>query len=170
MTYSLDLDMDGLTRALDLAPAILAQELARWATEGTLFVQREIVERTPRGVGAGAGLAGSIQAEPVQVLGDQVVGVVGTSLSYALPVELGSRPHFPPPQALETWVAEKFNLRGPEEIQATALAVARKIAHRGTPARHMFRDGLAAAEPELHEQAAIALDRALGRIEAEGGR
>ncbi|MBI1386284.1 MAG: hypothetical protein GC150_15365 [Rhizobiales bacterium] len=156
---------EAAARAFEMAPAIMAEEMARWATEGTFFLQREIVERTPLGVGAGGGLAGSIQSEPAQVLADAVIGVVATSIGHAIPVELGSRPHFPPPAALEAWVAEKVALRAPDEIKSAALAVARKIAKHGTKGAFMFRDGLAAATPELERQATLAAERALTRIE-----
>jgi hypothetical protein len=34
-----------------------------------------------------------------------VIGVVGSPLAYALPVEIGTRPHFPPVAAILDWVA-----------------------------------------------------------------
>lgn len=53
---------------------------------------------------------------------------------YALPLEEGSRPHFPPLKALEGW-AERHNI--------PVFLVARKIAREGTKGRFMWRDGFA---------------------------
>lgn len=57
---------------------------------------------------------------------------------YGAPVELGTKPHFPPPHALLGWVKKRFNPNSEEEAMQIAWAVARKIAKRGTKAQHFF--------------------------------
>ena len=120
------------------APEITRRELTAAATEGSLLLEREVKEATPVGIGGGGGLRGSIAAQAPVVLGDQVIGVVGTALAYAVPVELGTKPHFPPVQPLKDWVRLKLDIQDEEEIEDVAWRIARKIAVRGTEGAHMF--------------------------------
>lgn len=62
----------------------------------------------------------------VRLQGNSVEGVVGSNLKTALWQETGTRPHWPPIAALETWARR----HGTE-----AFLVARAIARRGTKAR-----------------------------------
>jgi hypothetical protein len=76
----------------------------------TMYLEGEVKERTPAAHGT---LKQSISSE-VHELGDAVIGVVGSPLAYAVPVELGTRPHFPPVDAIEDWVNVKLGMAGPE--------------------------------------------------------
>jgi hypothetical protein len=57
---------------------------------------------------------------------------------YALPVEDGTRPHFPPPQALIPWVMRRFSPSSEKEALSIAWAIATNIKKRGTKGAHMF--------------------------------
>jgi len=82
--------------------------------------------------------------------GRTIQGGVGTNVAYALPVELGSRPHWPPLAPIELWVRRK--LRIPDRrAKAVAFLVARKIARRGTAPRKIFALGLEDAKPAMAE-------------------
>ena len=59
---------------------------------------------------------------------DKIQGIVGSNVKYAPYVELGTRPHWPPIAALETWARSHGT---------SAFLVARAIARRGTKA-HKF--------------------------------
>lgn len=146
--------------ALASAPGILLEELAPAIVEGQLLLEREVSERTPSFQGL---LRDSIGAEPLEVRGTTVSGSVGTALAYALPVELGARPHMPPVEPLVDWVRRKLG-KGGKEGRGVAWAVARKIAKKGTPAHHMFRDGLAATQDQIGELLRDAAERAVRRI------
>lgn len=61
------------------------------------------------------------------------VGVVGSNLTYAPPMEYGTRPFWPPLAALETWARRHGT---------TAYVVARAIARRGLRARKFLRRAL----------------------------
>lgn len=68
---------------------------------------------------------------------------------YADPVETGSRPHFPPPEALLLWVKKKFGATSEKQALSIAFAVARKIAKRGLKPFRMFARAMATLEPEI---------------------
>jgi hypothetical protein len=144
---------DELAAAFAAAPELVRRRLNVYMNGATMYLQSEIQERTPTS-GHGT-LRGSFSSE-VHELGDSVVGVVGTPLAYAIPVELGTRPHFPPVDAIEDWVNVKLGITGPEG-KRVAYAIARKIAARGTKGAFMVQRGFDAARPELERQADLLL-------------
>lgn len=160
---SVRLEADGLRRLMAEAPRIIIEELTAGITEASMLAEREIRERTPT---SGAGLLrDSIGALPVEISGEAVRGGVATSLSYAAPVETGSRPHRPPVEPLYDWVQRKLGLRG-KEAMGVASAIAAKIAKEGTKGAFMFRDGFAAVEGQIMDILGGAIDRATARIAA----
>lgn len=158
--------IDGLEEIAALwaqAPEIMEEELERTTWEAELLLEREIKDRTPVGVGGAGGLRGSIAAQPPRVLAGNVLGVVGTSVSHAVPVELGTRPHFPPLQPLEDWARQKLGVSA-EQAPGVALAIARKIAARGTPGVGMFHMAFALNRGQvrrMYEQANVRIVRRL---------
>lgn len=77
-------------------------------------------------------LRASITSE-VRVGGSQgkdVIGVIGSNVKYAPYMELGTKPHFPPPAALAVW-ARRHGLN--------AFVVARSIAAKGLKARRYLQ-------------------------------
>jgi HK97 gp10 family phage protein len=62
----------------------------------------------------------------VKSSGKETIGIVGSNVKYAPFMELGTRPHFPPIAALETW-ARRHGM--------SAYVVCRAIARRGLRAR-----------------------------------
>jgi hypothetical protein len=148
---------------LQRAPEIVRPELHRAALEGSLLLERAVKDLTPVGIGGGGGLRGSIAAQPTAQLGEEVIGVVGTAMAYAVPVELGTRPHFPPIQPLKDWVRLKLDIRDDDEAEGVAWAIARKIAVHGTEGVHMFRD----AFEQNRRQVVGMFEAAHGRIVAK---
>ncbi|MGE0256909.1 MAG: hypothetical protein AB7N54_19970 [Alphaproteobacteria bacterium] len=155
-----------LGAAWEQAPEMVLEELATGVLEATLLLEREVRERTPTGVGADAGLRGSISGREPEILADQVIGVVGTALAYALPVELGTRPHRPPVGPLIDWARAKFGVDR-AEAERIGWAVQRKIAARGTEGAAMFRTGFDANRPQVEAIMARAHQRIVERL-AEG--
>lgn len=152
-------------RALSRGPEIYVEEMTAAVTEGSLLLEREIKELTPT---SGAGTTReSIGALPVTISGAAVAGGVGTSIAHALPLELGSRPHWAPIEPLEDWVRRKLGLRG-DEAKSAARGVRFKIAKKGTKGAFMFRDGAKATEPQILSIFERAADRANARIEELG--
>lgn len=149
--------------ALGDSPELFARTFEPAVWQASLLAQREIVERTPRGVTTA--LANSIQARDPEILADGVIGAVGTSLDYAEPVELGSRPHFPPIEPLQLWVQAKLGISDPDESERVAYAIAWKIKARGTEGAFMFRDGLAAVEDQVRAIYSRAGETFLGELQ-----
>jgi hypothetical protein len=141
-----ELALKGFDELVDLwsqAPELVQRELTSAAWASSLRVEREVRERTPKGANGFLGM--SIAAlEPVVIPGG-VMGIVGTSLGYAEPVELGTKPHMPPVQPLVEWAEVVLGLDGKDAEQA-AWAIARKISKKGTEGAFMFRDGFAVSE------------------------
>tara|TARA_R110000824_G_scaffold118575_2_gene270880 strand:- start:435 stop:953 length:519 start_codon:yes stop_codon:yes gene_type:complete len=156
-----DIDLEA---AFKMAPEIVVEELTITTYEAELLVQREVQDLTPVGVGAGGGLRGSIGAQEPIVNGIDVVGRVSTAAAHAVPVELGTRPHFPPVEPLIDWVVAKLGIAAPEAA-GVAWRIALKISRKGTEGAHMFERGLDATRGQvlrMYEQCMIRIGRRLG--------
>ncbi|WP_316978046.1 hypothetical protein [Shumkonia mesophila] len=152
-----------VARAFGEAPEIVIEELAAAAWKSELLLERETKENTPVGIGGGAGLKGSISAREPEVLADGVIGMVGTPLVHAVPVELGTKPHFPPIQPLADWARLKLGVR-PEEARSVGYLIARKIAARGTEGAFMFTRALDSCRAQIEGYFAAAAGRILARV------
>lgn len=159
---SLKLDGEAVGRVLRAAPAIVDADIVPAILESQFLLEREVRDRTPTS-GAGT-LRDSIGALPIVIGASEVVGEVGTSLSYAQPVESGSKPHRPPVEPIAEWVRRKLGKR-PEEAKSIAWAIAGKIAKEGSPGAFMFRDGLAAVQSQILEILGSGVERALSHID-----
>jgi hypothetical protein len=85
---------------------------------------------------------------------------------YGLFVELGTRPHFPPPAALEGWVRRRLGVTEGRQAREVAFLIARKIARAGTPGHLFFQRAL-----EQNEDRVVAMiDEELGRALAGAER
>ena len=152
-------DIGNLVDAWEVAPELVRNELTAATYEAELLLEREIKEDTP--VGATGLLRQSIHSEAPVALSNTVIGVVGTASMHALPVELGTRPHFPPIEPLIDWVQAKLDIRDEEQAEGVALAIARKIAVRGTLGVGMFHRNFHQLRPQIdrmykHARARIA--------------
>ena len=135
----------------ELRAAVLAGErsgLARIGARG----QQLVMENWPQGAtGFGAdSVAWKFEGQAVTIFEGAPADV------YAAPVEFGARPHMPPSSALLLWVKQKLQIDDEKKAASVAFLVARKIARRGTPARHMFQraqDQLLAEAPGILEKA-----------------
>lgn len=160
MEYAIDYSaLKTIEDAYRRMPAVVSEELHAAVTEADLLIHREATERMPVGAGGASGLKGSLFHEE-QVNGPYATGLVATAISYAVPVELGTRPHFPPIEPLIDWVKAKLGVSGDVEARGVAFAIARKIAVRGTKAQRPFGLTFQALEGQVAE----IFDRALGRI------
>lgn len=155
----------GLRRMLSAAPSVVLDEMRLAMLEASMLAEREVKERTPTS-GAGT-LRDSIGALPVMMGGGRVTGGVGTALSYAAPVELGSKPHWAPMAPLLEWVQRKLGKTG-DDAEQVAGAIRFKIAQHGTEGHFMFRDGVAHVSDAVLAMFAGAMVRAARRV--EGGQ
>lgn len=166
------LDADALITISDaflLAPTIVRAELRGFLTRVVAHLQAEVVERTPKAHGH---LQRSIIGDVVDLPGLAIEGVVGTSLAYALPVEIGTGPHWAPIEPLRDWVKAKANLEGTyfdgvtgkrprneagrnardKAVERIARRVQIAIARRGTLAVGMFHGAEAANASLIQSQ------------------
>lgn len=164
MEYSIDYsELQRIEDAYRQAPQIVREELEAAVTEADLLIYREVSDRVPVGAGGAAGLKGSLFHEE-QVSGATVSGLVATAIAHAVPVELGTKPHFPPIEPLIDWVRAKFGISGEKEARGAAFAIARKIAMRGTKAQLPFGITFQALEGQVKDIFNRAAERMTVRI------
>lgn len=157
----IDIDgLDELRAAWRQAPEIVRAELTAAMGEADSLLEREVKEATPTAHGL---LRGSIFGVE-EVSDTQVLGVVGTAMKHAIPVELGSKPHFPPIEPLIDWVRVKLGITGDKEAKAAAFAIARTIASRGTLGVGMFHRTFARERAHLDTIFAGARNRIAARL------
>lgn len=163
MSISIQLTgLDAVISGWEKAPQMMADELAKFAEGAALFMQGEIQERTPAAAGL---LKQSFIASDAARLSDGVIATVGTSLNYAVPVELGTKPHMPPVQAIADWVKVKLGIGGPAG-EKIAWAIARKISKVGTKGAHMVQKAFDAGKPEVERQFAATIERIKNNLAA----
>ena len=107
-------------------------------TEALMLLERVIKEKTPYGAGP-IHLRDTI-AGKVSASGEKVTGILGTPAEYGEPVELGTKPHFPPVGPIQHWVETKLGYSG-REARSVAFLIARKISKKGTKGAKMFTTG-----------------------------
>lgn len=115
--------------------------------DATLLVQRDARKLCPVDTGR---LRSSIVPEVRQQTG-VVIGVVGSNVTYAAAMEFGTRPHWPPLDALEPW-ARRHGM--------SAFLVARAIARRGIKGRRYLRGALEQNAKRIH----VLIERAVQMI------
>ena len=141
-------DLARLQAAFAKNPAVVREEMLRAVTEADLLTTREAIDRMPVGAGGASGLKGSV-FHVEQATESGALGVVSSPLAYALPVEVGTRPHMPPVEPLVDWVKVKFGISEETTARGIAFAIARKIAVRGTKAQRPFGLTFQAVESQV---------------------
>ncbi len=150
-----------LQAMLQQAPDIANQEFRAFLLGAVSHLQGEVQQRTPTAHGSLRGsIISSVQSMPD---GIGVEGVVGTSLAYALPVELGTKPHMPPIEPLVDWAMQKFGL-DEKAARKAAFGIAYRIAQRGTIGYGMFNRTYAANKANLERQAGATVQRIAARM------
>ncbi|GAB3451581.1 hypothetical protein [Insolitispirillum peregrinum] len=151
-----DAELRDLLRRMADVPDLAQQALAVGIHQGSWLLAAEAADRAPNAAGT---LAQSIFAEEPVIQAETVIGVVGSPLAYAGPVELGSRPHTPPLEPIKDWVELKLGLRG-EQADSVAQAIRWKIRAHGTKPRRMFANALNHSAGQIREMVADALRQA----------
>ena len=136
--------LDALERGYAQAPEVTRRELLAAMTQGTQLVEREVKDGMPRVTGlTAASVASDAFSTPVGV-----IGTVGSSQPSATFLELGTKPHMPPVEALVPWVKAVLGVE-PKRARSVAYLVARKIARKGTKAQKPFDKAIAATEGQV---------------------
>ena len=169
MQYQIDTgNLEALRAAFARAPELVVREMTAAVTEADNLLLREVKDKMPIG-GQGFLRQSVFNEERVSETG--VLGMVATPLRYAEPVELGTKPPFPPLQPLVDWVLHspvgQSTFRGAggkalteKTARGVAFLIARKISRSGTKAQRPF--GIARQENEA--QVLGMFEAALGRI------
>ncbi len=140
--------------------------------QATAVLARSIVLRFERPAGGlppainTGQLRNSVAWRVPTIEGQTIEGGVGTNVAYALPIEFGSRPHWPPRDPIELWVRRKLQVPA-NRARAVAFLIARKIARRGTAPRQIFALGLEDAKPRMTEIFSRLPQMILRRMNAE---
>lgn len=108
-----------------------------------LVLQSAVVQNTPVGVAGALRRAWFLKQDRAQLS----VSVVNP-MEYALAVEQGRRPAFPPLKPIELWVRRKLGIPQPAAA-FVALAIARKKAHRRTPGQKFAKNTFQRIQGEL---------------------
>jgi len=95
-----------------------------------------------------------------------VIGVVGSPMNYAIAVELGTKPHFPPIEPLIDWVKAKLGITSEKAARGAAFAIAKKISMFGTVGQFPFQLASLATEENVHAIYDQAIDRIVGKLGA----
>lgn len=170
--------LDVVTRALATAPTVVMEELERFFATVLPQLTSEVADRTPASQGhLRASIIGSANVNESGFL-----GVVSTSLNYAIPVELGSKPHpvseegilaiaewakrkLPLGQAVSLKTGRPLKTKGLDEAALSAAhAIAWKIRHHGTKGAFMFRDAFVANKAWVIGQFDDTVNRIVKRI------
>lgn len=142
-------------------PEIVRDELDAAMVYGVNELRNEIVPRVPVNQGI---LRQGVQIELGGTPIDRT-GRVFDPVAYAVPVEEGTVPHFPPPGPLQLWVRRKLGITNEKEVRSVAFLIGRAISRRGTQARNFFRDGVAVARDRVRARFAEIPGRIVRRLE-----
>jgi len=138
-----------LQTQLERFPEALRAAVERGLARGTELLRAAVTSlaQSPLGVPSGNAFgefAGSVTSELTDASGKPVGRVfLGPPADrYGLFVEVGTRPHFPPPAALEGWVRRRLGITNDRETREVAFLIGRKIARVGTPGHFFFERAL----------------------------
>lgn len=175
MNITLNLsDAHALASAWITAPAVVIDELETAMGNATLYLEGQAKERTPTDLGA----LRNAFTSTVWAFSDAVFGRVSNPLSYAVPVELGTKPHHPPLAPLISWAerhpdfAQHFERQADGvtfiDFEAAARAIQRKIGRFGSPGHGMLRFALLDGQDTIRAEFSEAVQRIVARLAAPG--
>jgi hypothetical protein len=151
-------------RAWATNPDLAMDELVTAMNGSLLYLVGQVRERTPTNQGH---LRRSFDTKTT-VFMDAVFGEVNNPLTYAMPVEMGTRPHFPPLEPLIDWVEAKLGLYG-SDAEGAARGIQRKIGRFGTPGYGMARYALIDGQDTIRAEFDDAAERITLRLAQLGG-
>src|SRR3990172_4036209 len=140
-------------------PDALRQAVERGLERATELLERAVAAAamSPFGTRSGGPLGELARSVTREVIPgeERAVGRVflgSPADQYGLFVEVGTRPHFPPPAAIEGWVRRRLGVTNDRQARELAFLIGRKIARTGTPGRFLFERAL---EENIHRMVSI---------------
>jgi len=147
------------------AAKVVHEELDRAANASVMHLKGQILPLVPVNVGMlRQGVLTEVTGEGVSL-----VGRVFDPVSYALPVELGSRPHWPPIAPIALWVRRKLGISDEREARSVAFLIARKISRVGSKPRLFFKRGFDSGKGRCVSFFHTANARIVSRLTGGGG-
>jgi HK97 gp10 family phage protein len=133
------INFKGLAEVLGVLPKVRDKAAEDFIERSALFLLRKAKHYAP----VDTGRLRSDLHHSVHLKGIDSSAEVGTEVKYAPAVEFGTKPHFPPPKALEGWVRRKgisARIAGKKKKAGTtssedtraAFIIARAISKKGT--------------------------------------
>ena len=136
MRFKVSARMEGLKKALS-DPALIGQPMNRFLFRSGLAVERRAKIKAAVDTGR--------MRNAIRTVVEGFRAIVGVFVHYAPHVEFGTRPHWPPIQAVERWARRHgFPARG------GAFMVARAIARRGTRAQPFMRPAIRESQGDIY--------------------
>lgn len=138
---------------------IHGQPVMNAIARGTLIVERKAKRNAPVDRGR---LRASITPEVRKKYADILEGVVGSNVEYAPYQELGTRPFWPPWNAIFRWAMRKT--KGDRRAAgAITYSVRRRIAKEGIKAKRFFQNALQDSQGQIRRLLQIAANEIAGR-------
>lgn len=140
-SMTVDLKVPNIPLLNGEATRVVDEEMRTGMNAAVLIVKGEILPLTPidRGM-LRQGVQTSLTGEATSL-----TGRIFDPVTHALPMELGTRPHFPPVGPLIGWVQRKLGVSA-KDAPHVAFLVARSISRKGTKAREFFKRGWQVSE------------------------
>jgi len=145
----INIELEQLADIWTKSPQMVMAELTRTLVGTSAMVQAQIVHKLPRG--ATSHLAQSVGMVGPIVTNNSAQTLIGSSLIYAAPVELGTKPHMPPIAPLVDWVTAVLGIEEPE-AKTVAFKIARKISKKGTKGNFAYRDAFEQSQAAVKVQ------------------
>lgn len=132
------------------APKMVMAELSLTLASASAMLENKIVTQLPRG--ATSHLAQSVTTIGPITTHATAETMTGSSLIYAAPVELGTKPHFPPIAPLEDWVQAVLGIEDEMEINKVATLIAIKISKKGTKGNFAYKNTFEQSQSAIDAQ------------------
>jgi hypothetical protein len=127
--------------------AALTKAAAKGLRDVADVILAESQRRVPVGASSGLKESGQVRPEKTALGADFAWTMVIYDAPYAAYVHEGTRPHFPPVDALVRWVQLVLGIHDEAEARGVAFAIARSISIHGTKPVPFLTDAIQATKP-----------------------
>lgn len=156
MEVSLQIGQQAAVEWLENFPAELRKGIRGGLERAAELLERAVMAKaaTPLGAQSSGGLgemARSVTSDMETAKGRMQAHIflAPPADPYGEYVEVGTRPHFPPPAALESWVRKRMGVTNDGQARQIAFLISRKISRHGTQGQHLFERALQENEAKV---------------------
>jgi hypothetical protein len=164
MKMGLSFDIKEIEEMAKAAPEIVREEVEAVLKLIAYRLEKEVMEKTPKGVGGAGGLQGNIHGEVVQY-GKSLAAVVGTPVQYGEVIEIGRKANStkPPVEPIARWAQVMLGL-SEKDAEAAAEKIAWHIKWHGFKGQFMFYSTFKKLEFWISQQVATIPERIAERL------